>query len=185
MSQRNKISSRLFICRHRRKSGSNRVCGGRGKGLQPWVSREAQLAVLLRRRFLHLASLLGCQTGATSSQELYRGTPFLAIHHRSQSHTGASTLASTHQPPTTSLLCGANCLRRGACLQWWWLLNLLKTQGYNLGVCQVVWVNVWTSPRKNTGELKRLSEQQREFLGLLLVQAKLGYGKWRNALFVF
>lgn len=168
--------SRLFVRRHRKKLGSNRVCGGRGKGLQPRVSREAQLAVLLRRRFLHLASLLGCQTGATSLQELYGGTPSPAVHHRSQPHTGASTLASTHQPPS-SLLCDVNGLRRGACVRWWRWWNLLKMQGFNIGVLRVVWVNVWTSPRKNTGELKQLSEQQRQFLGLLLVQAKFGYGK--------
>lgn len=93
------------MCRHR-KSGSNRVCGGRGKGLQPRVSREAQLAALLRRRFLHLASLLGCQTGATSLQELHGGTPSLAVHHRSQHRAGASAPASTHQPPTSLLQAG-------------------------------------------------------------------------------
>lgn len=136
-----KISSWLFICRHRKKSGSNRVCGGRGKGLQPRVSREAQLAVLLRRRFLHLASLLGCQTGATSLQELHGGTPSPAVHHRSQHHTGASAPASTHQPPT-SLLRGVNWEHRGACVQRWWLSNLLETQGYTLSVLQVVWVSV-------------------------------------------
>lgn len=136
-----KISSRLFMCRHRKKSGSNRVCGERGKGLQPRVSREAQLAVLLRRRFLHLASLLGCQTGATSLQELHGGTPSSAVHHRSQHRTGASAPASTHQPPT-SLLRGVNWEHSGVCVQRWWLSDLLETQGSTLGVLQVVWVSV-------------------------------------------
>lgn len=135
------ISSRLFMCRHR-KSGSNRVCGGRGKGLQPRVSREAQLAALLRRRFLHLASLLGCQTGATSLQELHGGTPSPAVHHRSQHRAGASAPASTHQPPTSLLQAGhwehrEVCVCRGGGCK-----NLLGRRGYTLGVLQAVWVSV-------------------------------------------
>lgn len=111
-----KISSRLFMCRHRKKSGSNRVCGGRGKGLQPRVSREAQLAVLLRRRFLHLASLLGCQTGATSLQELHGGTPSPAVHHRSQPRTGArALLPPISLPPVCSGLGAGE--QRGVCAE--------------------------------------------------------------------
>lgn len=136
-----KVSSRLFMCRHREKSGSNRVCGGRGKGLQPRVSREAQLAVLLPRRFLHLASLLGCQTGATSLQELHGGTPSLAVHQRSQRRAGASAAAPTQQTPT-SLPWAANWELRGTCGQRWCLFSLLGRQGYTLGALQVEWVSV-------------------------------------------
>lgn len=80
-------------------------------------------------------------------------TPSPAVHHRSQPHTGAGTLASTHQPPT-GLLCEVNWLHRGARVWWRWLWNLLKTQGCNIDVLQVAWVNVRTSPRKQHGRIR-------------------------------
>lgn len=171
-----KVSSRLFMCRHRRKSGSNRVCGGRGKGLQPRVSREAQLAVLLRRRFLHLASLLGCQTGATSLQELHGGTPSPAVHQRSQRRAGASAaLPPISLPPVCSGLGtgsaqGPVC-RGGGCESSWKGRDAPSVRSKQCGsVCE-------GARGKTRGNWSNCHSNKGSSLGCFLHRLKLGDGK--------